>query len=127
MQPEKVNETLFNLSYEPPEFNEYKFILNFSHSELSKNIQYLNRSQKIQDLYIQIEKKINTKLSFKSMVIQRISDLGYAAQFEIKQSLSKSHDLRFGTEYFANKENTAFSQLKDFTRIYVGITSYTSN
>lgn len=123
----KTNEILFNFSYEPPEFMNTRLTFNYSHSELTKDDDYLTRRKKIQDVYIRLNKKINSSLNLSSMLIQRVSDSGYAAQFEIESNVSESHNFRLGAEYFTNKENTAFGLLKDFSRVYIGINAYTSN
>lgn len=127
LEIEKANEILFNLGYEPPEFMDMRLTFNYSHSELNKNVEYLTRRQKIQDVYVQVVRKMSANISLNSLLIQRVSDSGYAVRLEIENNISKSQDLRFGAEYFANKENTAFGQFKDFSRVYIGINSYTSN
>lgn len=78
-------------------------------------------------VYVRATKKFNASYNLNSIVIQRVSDLGYAVHFEIENSLSKSQDIRLGAEYFANIESTAFGLLKDFSRVYIGINSYFAN
>lgn len=124
---EKSNEYLLNLGYDLPEFMDTRISFNYSHSELNKNIDYLSRRPKVQDVYVRFTKKLNYNFNINSILLQRVSDSGYAAQFEIEKSISKSHEFRLGAEYFSNKEGTAFGLIKDFSRIYIGINSYTSN
>lgn len=127
LDTEKSNEALLNLGYEAPEIAGWQLSFNYSQSELSRNVEYLTRKRKIQDVYVRATKKFNASYNLNSMVIQRVSDLGYAVHFEIENNLSKSQDIRLGAEYFANKENTAFGLLKDLSRVYIGINSYFEN
>lgn len=127
LEIEKANEALVNLGFEPPDFLGLQWSFNYSHSEVTKNIDLLLRKQKIQDFYVQLTKKINAQLTLNSIVVQRLSDSGTAAYIEVENSLSKSIDIRFGSEYFHKKDNTDFGQMSDLSRIYFGFNAYTSN
>lgn len=127
LEIEKANEVLFNFGFEPSKMLGIQWSFNYSHSEVTKNVDLLLRKQKLQDFYFQLTKKINAQLSLNSILIRRLSDSGSAVYFEVENNLSKSIDLRFGAEYFHKKDNTEFGQMSDLSRIYFGFNAYTSN